>query len=133
MEAAVRHLRVTSSDDTAVAPFLLIRDTVHALGYHALCCENIYRLHSTAARNSAMTPQTLVLALDQQPAFYRTSRILGRNSTFVIDLFSDPFGWLGSPASSVAKQAVAWRKSKAQLQPVVYSYESSTGVFLYPL
>ena len=119
MEAAVRHLRVTSSDDTAVAPFLLIRDTVHALGHHALCCEvirfcavpclfryiktqrtprelqNIYRLHSTAARNSAMTPQTLVLALDQQPAFYRTSRIPGRNSTFVIDLFSDPFGWLG--------------------------------------
>ena len=39
MEAAVRHLRVTSSDDTAVAPFLLTRDTVHALGHHALCCE----------------------------------------------------------------------------------------------
>ncbi len=38
MEAAVRHLRVAKSDDSA-SPYLPTQDALQAFGGHAVCCE----------------------------------------------------------------------------------------------
>ncbi|KAL3140511.1 hypothetical protein ABBQ32_005093 [Trebouxia sp. C0010 RCD-2024] len=103
MEACVRHLRAHKENPTSSASFLLIQDTLQTLGQQAVCCEVIRHLQLSAARNQAPT-QILVLAFDQPPACYCTS---GSHHVHVLDLFSDPFGWVGSLTGS--PQLLAWR------------------------
>lgn len=73
MEACVRHLRVHKENPTVSAPFLLIQDTLQALGQQAICFEVTTRL---------LLPPTSELLLVVMPNYY--CQIAGDTSTTAI-------------------------------------------------
>lgn len=54
----------------------------------------ILRLNVAAARYPVQSLRTLVLSVDHPCTCYQTHQDKGSGITAVIDLFSDPFGWL---------------------------------------